>query len=231
MNIKEKKPLVVIAGLGKGLGLELAVFFVNKGYRVIGLNRNTIGADENTIIEYIVDLNDEVAVNKVASLIFSKYGIPEVLIHNTQQLVIAEFEKTSAIQFEACWRSIVLSAFLFSQTFLPEMAKRGCGSLIVSGATASIRGGANFSAFSSAKFALRGLTQSLARSYQQKGIHVAHVLLDGIINTDNSRELHQMSSDKMMQPNDIANVYWQIINQTKSVWTHELDLRPATENF
>ncbi len=111
------------------------------------------------------------------------------------------------------------------------MAQSGGGVLIVSGATASLRGGVRFSAFASAKFALRGLTQSLAREYQPAGVHVAHVILDGIIDTARSRALHSLDPAKMMQPDDIANAYWQIATQPKSTWTHEIDLRPATEGF
>jgi len=92
-------------------------------------------------------------------------------------------------------------------------------------------GGAKFAAFASAKFALRGLTQSLAREYQPQGVHVCHTILDGIIDTDRSRELHSLDPAKMMKPEDIAQAYWQLAHQPKSTWTHELDLRPASEGF
>ena len=94
-----------------------------------------------------------------------------------------------------------------------------------------MRGGANFSAFASAKFALRGLTQSLAREYQSSGIHVAHVILDGIINTAASRDRHGLDPTQMMKTTDIAEAYWQLAHQPKSTWTHELDLRPMSESF
>ena len=111
------------------------------------------------------------------------------------------------------------------------MADAGGGTFIVSGATASIRGGAKFSAFASAKFALRGLTQSLAREYQPLGVHVCHAILDGIIDTAQSRDLHDLDPAKMMKPVDIAEAYWQLAHQPNSTWTHELDLRPASEGF
>ena len=94
-----------------------------------------------------------------------------------------------------------------------------------------MRGGARFSAFASAKFALRGLTQSLAREYQPAGVHVCHVILDGIIDTARSRDLHALDPAKMMKPEDIADAYWQLAHQPKSTWTHELDLRPSSESF
>lgn len=126
---------------------------------------------------------------------------------------------------------MVQTAVLLAQSTLQPMVRGGGGTFIVSGATASLRGGAKFSAFASAKFALRGLTQSLAREYQADGIHVCHAILDGIIDTPRSRDLHSLDPAKMMKPEDIAEAYWQLAHQPRSTWTHELDLRPASEGF
>lgn len=229
--MKPDKKLVVVAGVGQGLGVGLVRFFLDKNCQVIGLNRSASQLQHKCYKEYLVDICDEVAIDKIKHNIFSEQGVPDVLIHNTQKLVIETIESTSLEQFEACWRAISLSAFLLSKAFLPAMAQRGQGTMIVSGATASLRGGEKFSAFSSAKFALRGLTQSLARCYQSQGLHIVHVVLDGIVNTVKSRELHNMESESMMSAYDIAEVYWQLIQQPKSTWTHELDLRPASESF
>jgi short-subunit dehydrogenase len=126
---------------------------------------------------------------------------------------------------------MVYSAFNAMKIVIPMMVKQGHGTIIVSGATASLRAGANFSAFASAKFALRGLTQSVAREYQKQGVHVAHVILDGILDTRKSRELHAMDPADMMSTYDVAEAYMQIIKQKPSAWTHELDLRPKNETF
>lgn len=126
---------------------------------------------------------------------------------------------------------MVQSAVVLSNATIPAMVKNGGGAFLATGATASIRGGAKFAAFASAKFALRGLTQSLAREYQKDSIHVCHVLLDGIIDTPRSRALDGLETERMMQPNDIADAYWQLAHQPKSTWTHELDLRPVSEQF
>ena len=126
---------------------------------------------------------------------------------------------------------MVQTAFLLGQATLAPMANKGRGTFIVSGATASLRGGAKFAAFASAKFALRGLTQSMAREFQPQGVHVCHAILDGIIDTDRSRDLHSLDPAKMMKPGDIAEAYWQLAHQPTSTWTHELDLRPASEGF
>ncbi|MBO6918974.1 MAG: SDR family oxidoreductase [Rhizobiaceae bacterium] len=159
-----------------------------------------------------------------------KYGLPKIVIHNTAQLTIKPFLDMDEDEFEHIWRNMVLSAHNLARASMIPMIRGGGGSFIVSGATASLRG-TKFSAFASAKFALRGLTQSLAREFQSKGVHVAHVILDGIIDTENSRALHGMDPERMMSPDDIAQCYLDLAHQPKSTWTHELDLRPASESF
>jgi NAD(P)-dependent dehydrogenase (short-subunit alcohol dehydrogenase family) len=126
---------------------------------------------------------------------------------------------------------MVQSAVLLAQSTMQPMVRAGGGAFLVSGATASLRGSANFSAFASAKFALRGLAQSLAREFQPAGVHVCHIILDGIIDTASSRARHSLDPNKMMRPEDIADAYWQLAHQPRSTWTHELDLRPASESF
>ena len=158
-------------------------------------------------------------------------ALPTVVVHNTAELVIKSFADTTLDDFDRCWQSMVKAAVVLAQSVMAPMVQNGGGAFIVSGATASLRGGAKFSAFSSAKFALRGLTQSLAREYQSAGIHVIHAILDGIIDTPRSRQLHSLDPAKMMNPKDIAEAYWQAAHQPTSTWTHELDLRPRSEHF
>ena len=178
-----------------------------------------------------VDLSDADAVAPVISALIATHGPPKIVVHNTAELVIAPFAQTTMDDYQRTWASMVQTLVILGQCVLQPMVRGGGGSLIVSGATASLRGGARFSAFASAKFALRGLTQSLAREYQPAGIHVAHVILDGIIDSERSRQRHSLDPSKMMKPADIAEAYWQLAHQPPSTWTHELDLRPATEGF
>ncbi len=224
------KNLLLIGGMGEGFGSALAQFFLTKNYRVIGLNRSTNSTVEEEVIQFKVDLSEQKQVAHVLADIKRTHGVPDIFIHNAAELLIAPFNKTSAHQFEQCWRAGTLSAFILSKELLPDMAEKG-GTAIFTGATASIRGGKQFSAFSAAKFALRGLVQSLARQYQSSGLHVVHVLVDGIIDTPKSRKLHNLSSERMMNPLEMSECYWQISQQPKSVWTHELDLRPYLETF
>ena len=222
-------PLAIVAGAGPGLGNTLLSHFERDGYKVVGLNRSLPSTTDFDI--RVVDLTNEKATNTVIASLIKEYGAPKVVIHNTAQLVIKPLAETTADDFETCWRSMALSAFVLAKSLMQPMVDNGGGTFIVSGATASLRGSAKFSAFSSAKFALRGLTQSLAREFQPQGVHVVHSILDGIIDTDNSRSLHSLDPSKMMKPEDIADVYLGLCQQPKSTWTHECDLRPFDGSY
>ena len=222
------KPLAIVAGAGPGLGQHLLRTLNQSGYAAFGLNRTVPDRATSTLA---VDLTDQCATEAKARDLVCTHGAPKLTIHNTAKLVISPFEDTTNGDFEAVWRATVLSAVNVAQACLPAMVDSGGGTFIVSGATASLRGEKNFAAFASAKAALRALTQSLAREYGPKGIHVAHVILDGIIDTAASRDLHDMDPKRMMQPDDIAQSFLALANQPRSTWTHELDLRPMGEAF
>lgn len=224
-----QKPLVLVAGAGAGLGQSLLARFEQEGFTPVGLGRTRPDAPVGQF--HTVDLAAEVAVPAVITEIIAEFGPPKVVIHNTSELVIAPFAQTQLEVYRRTWASMVQSAILVAQSTMQPMVRAGGGTFIVSGATASLRGGAKFSAFASAKFALRGFTQSLAREFQPAGVHVCHAILDGIIDMARSRGLHSLDPAKMIKPADIAEVYWQLAHQPKSTWTHELDLRPASEGF
>lgn len=225
----QQKPLAIVAGAGAGLGQSLLARFEAGGFHPVGLGRTRPDAPVGDF--HTVDLSDEKAVPDLLTQIIADHGAPKIVVHNTAELVIAPFLETTLSEYQATWTAMVQTAVLLAQSTLQPMVRAGGGTFIVSGATASLRGGAKFSAFASAKFALRGLTQSLAREFQPAGVHVAHAILDGIIDTPRSRDLHSLDPAKMMKPADIAEAYWQLAHQPRSTWTHELDLRPATEGF
>lgn len=224
-----RRKLALVAGAGAGLGQSLLARFEQGGLTAVGLGRTR---PDNPIGEFhTLDMSETQSVPATIAQIIAAHGPPEIVVHNTAELVIAPFAETTLDDYQRTWTSMVQTAVLLAQSVLQPMVRAGGGTFIVSGATASLRGGARFSAFASAKFALRGLTQSLAREYQPSGIHVAHAILDGIIDTDRSRDLHSLDPAKMMKPEDIAEAYWQIAHQPKSTWTHEFDLRPSSEGF
>ena len=224
-------PLALVSGAGPGLGVAVARRFLEEGYRVVGLARRRPPDMPAGLEQCDLDLSDAAAVGAALDGIFARHGPPAVVVHNPATLVIGPFLETAPEEFEACWRAMTHSAVLVLRRAIPAMLERGGGSVIVSGATASLRGGARFAAFASAKFALRGLSQSLAREFQGQGIHVVHVVLDGILDTERSRDLHGIDGSRMMKPDEVAEVYLQLVGQPSSVWSHEIDLRPMSESF
>lgn len=221
-------PLAIVAGSGPGLGHSLVSALRQNGYTAYGLNRSI---PKGAAYVLPTDLTDPEQTQARLNELFCAHGAPKLVVHNTARLVISPFEETPNGVFEETWRSMVLSAVNVARGVLPVMMNAGGGTFIVSGATASLRGGKHFSAFASAKAGLRALTQSLAREFGSKGVHVAHVILDGIVDTDASRAMHGLDPARMMNPADIAQTYLNLANQPQSAWTHELDLRPMTEAF
>jgi NAD(P)-dependent dehydrogenase (short-subunit alcohol dehydrogenase family) len=123
-------------------------------------------------------------------------------------------------------------AFYAAQQVLPAMVEAGRGSVLLTGATASMRGSARFSALAVGKFGLRALAQSMAREFGPQGVHVSHVIIDGQINTPRIQETSPDREDHtMLSPEAIAETYWQLHSQDRTAWTLELDLRPAVESF
>jgi NAD(P)-dependent dehydrogenase (short-subunit alcohol dehydrogenase family) len=139
-------------------------------------------------------------------------------------------------QFESTWRGSAFAGFVFARAALPALLAAGGGTLLFTGATASLRGRGPFVAFASAKAALRSVAQSFAREYGPRGIHVAHVVIDGGIDGERLRKgapdrIEQAGADGLLHPDAIAESYWQLHRQHRSAWTHELDVRPYKESF
>ena len=154
------------------------------------------------------------------------------MIYNAGSGVFGAATDTSLDDFEQAWRINALGLLTASKIVAPVMIENGGGSLLVTGATASLRGGANFAAFSSAKAAQRNLTQSLARSLGEQGIHVALIIIDGIIDIPRTRERFPDRPDSFfIQPAAIADSYYYLSQQDESAWTFELDLRTRHENW
>jgi len=214
---------VVIAGSSGGLGQALQARFSAGGYHVVPVSRNGEG-------HVHADLSDAGATARLFESLDAEQPLAGV-IHNAMQFHREAFLDTTPEVFEQVWRSMTLTAVNVAQQAIPRLRANGGGCLIFSGASGSLRAGPLFSAFSSAKFALRGLAQSLAREHTGDGIHVAHTVLDGLIWSDKTQQrftgAQQASS---MAAADLAEVYWQLFHQAPSAWTHELDLRPMSAN-
>jgi NAD(P)-dependent dehydrogenase (short-subunit alcohol dehydrogenase family) len=166
----------------------------------------------------------------------SASGPITVAVHNAGGNSPSPFLEVTPAVFEEHWRAHALGGFLLAQAVLPRMLEQGAGTLIFTGATGSLRGGARFSSFAAAKGALRMTAQSLAREFGPKGIHVAHVIIDGIIRGDRALSAFpdvqsRFGKDGMLEPDHIAGNYLMLHRQHRSAWTHELDLRPWSEKF
>jgi NAD(P)-dependent dehydrogenase (short-subunit alcohol dehydrogenase family) len=249
MTYKPKERLAIIAGVGPGLGAALVRKLVQEGYQVGMFARSPglIGelADElgpNTLA-VPTDVSNAKEVARGFRKVRQQMGSVEILIAHASGSVGEGLLKTTPDQFEQSWRTAVFGAFLCAREAVPDMlglatgrvrpiGGRGVGAIIFTGATSSVRGRGGAVAFSSAKFAVRGLAQSLAVELWPKGIHVAHVVIDGVIDTPKVRRTYK-SSDKepLLKPEAIADSYWNLIQQERSAWSLEIDLRPNKEAF
>jgi NAD(P)-dependent dehydrogenase (short-subunit alcohol dehydrogenase family) len=226
--VKPRTALVV--GAGGVLGEALCAEFLHAGYGVTGLRRASSGPGHPDVQWMACDLGDADDTRRAAAAALDSRGHIDVAICNAAQLVFAPFAELRYEDFVSCWRVGVGSVLGCACAVLPAMAARGDGALLMSGATASIRGSASFSAFASAKFALRGLAQSLAREYQPAGVHVAHVVLDGLLR-DSKSAARFGTREGFLEPREVAAFYRTLAEQPASAWTHELDLRPRAGRF
>lgn len=241
--------LAIVTGVGPGLGAALCRRLHRAGYRVAGLARSeafgrelekelgtatTQTSNHNgqaAFRHFCCDLAEPTAVRETIGDIEDLWGAPDVLIHNASQILIKPFVEITAREFESVWRVTCLGGMTAAKAVVPAMKDNGGGTILFTGATAALRGGAKFAAFASAKFALRGLAQSLAREHGADGIHVAHVVLDGLIWSEQTVERFNPAREACMEPDAIAESYYQLIQQDRSAWAQEIDLRPFSEKF
>jgi NAD(P)-dependent dehydrogenase (short-subunit alcohol dehydrogenase family) len=237
----ENPNVAAVLGVGPGLGAALARRFARGGFAVALMARrlDALQAVKKAITDtggsaaaIPADAADPSSVAAAFAEVREHLGDPDVLVYNAGAFVPGGVLELTPDRFEAAWRANCLGAFAAAREVVPGMLKRGRGTLLFSGATASLRGSANFSGLAVGKFGLRALAQSLARELHPKGIHVAHVIIDGQIDSDRARALSPgRATHTFLDPDSIAESYWQLHRQGPTTWTHELDLRPAVEKF
>jgi len=237
----------LIVGAGIGLGSGLARAFAAEGLTVCLARRSRNLAELEQLAKEIgdaggmahafgVDARDEDEVTALVNRIEAEIGPLEVVIFNVGGNVRFSIRDTTARVFRKTWELAAFGGFLTGREAARVMVPRGRGTIIFTGATASIRGSKGFAAFASAKHALRALAQSMARELGPEGVHVAHVVVDGLIDGKFAREnfsdaQDRLDRDEILSPDDIAQTYVNLWQQPRSTWTHELDLRPWTETF
>ena len=231
------KPVCVVTGVGPGTGLALARRFAAGGYAVGMMARSADAlsafARETPGTHPIpADVADPASVAAAIARVRSELGAPSVLVHNAGNAVFGSVLDVTEANFEAAWRVNTLGLFLTARAVLPDMLAAGQGTILVTGATASWRGGAAFAAFASAKAAQRVLAQSMARSLGPKGVHVAYVVIDGVIDMPTTRAFFKDKPDAFfLRPDAIADTFFYLAGQERSAWTFEVDLRPFGENW
>lgn len=238
---------VVVLGVGPadGVGGALARRFAKEGRHVIVAGRtqekleDTVSAVTSAggSAEYkICDVTSESAQDELFSQAESR-GLPiDSVIFNAGNNHPIPFADLSPQEFENYWRVGCLAGFITAKRILPTLVDQGEGSLLITGASASLRGRPNFAHFAASKSALRTLAQALAREFGPQGVHVAHIIIDGVINGDNVRGrfggyLDQLGEDGSLAPDAIADAFWMVHDQPRNAWTHELDLRPFKETW
>lgn len=245
---RDGKSVCVIVGAGDYIGAAIARRFAAGGFIVCLARRNgdkndalvaEIDAGGGQAHSYSLDAREETQIVERFAAIERDVGPIEVLISNTGGNVNFPILETTERVFYKVWKMACLSGFLSGREAARYMVQRGRGSIFFTGATASLRGGSGFAAFSSAKFGLRALAQSMARELGPQNIHVAHLIIDAGVDTAFVRERilargddpDTLPPDTLMNPGSVAESYWMLHHQSRDAWTHEMDIRPFREKF
>jgi len=176
------------------------------------------------------DIGDRAQVEAIFRTIKERLGPPEILLYNAGSGPFGSIADVTPESFEQSWRVNTFGAFVSARAVVPDMIAQGRGVILFTGATAGVKAGARSVAFGPAKFAMRGLAQSLARDLGPKGIHVAWINVDGSIDIP-GRNIPGMKKEDMLNPDAIAETYWNLAHQDRSAWTMELEVRPFKEKF
>lgn len=235
----------VVIGAGEGLGGAIARRFARGGFHACPVRRKpesleglckAIREAGGEVTPFGVDARREEQVVDLFDRIESEIGPVEVAVHNVGANVSIPVVDFSTRKYMKIWEMACFSGFLMGREAARRMLPRARGTILFTGATASVRGRQGMAGFAGAKHALRALAQSMARELGPQGIHVAHTLVDGAIDMPWIREnfaeqIANLPPDGLLAPDDIAESYWMLHRQPRSAWTHELDLRPYCEKW
>jgi hypothetical protein len=248
MTEAEKNGVALLVGAGDAIGAAVARRFATGGYSVCVARRDA--EKSRSVVQEIAesggaaraistDVRNEEAIQALFAQLEAELGRVEVCLFNAGANIKAPLVETSGGLFFKAWELACYSGFLTGREAARYMVPRGRGTILFTGATASVRGGSGFAAFAAAKFGLRGVAQSMARELAPRNIHVAHLIIDGAVD---SAAIHRRLSaatgtmpdlppDSLIQTGSVAEAYWTLHNQSRDGWTHELDLRPYVERW
>ena len=237
----------LLVGAGDAIGAAVARRFAAGGYRVCIARRDAakaqplveeMAAADRYVRAYSVDARQETQVKNLCEQVEREVGPIEVCLFNAGANVQKPLLETSSELFFKAWQLACYAGFLVGREATRCMLRHGRGTMLFTGATASVRGGKGFAAFAAAKFGLRAVAQSMARELGPKNIHVVHLILDGAVNSaaihrrlkaQSGIEPSQLQADSLAETSSVAEAYWFAHMQTRDAWTHELDLRPSVE--
>jgi len=238
------KPTCLVVGAGDHLGTAIARRFAREGFHIVATRRRgdltplvrAVEADGGTVTGIHSDAREEDQVKELVSTIERDMGALGVAVFNVGGNVRFPVTETTSRVYRKVWEMCAFAGFLVGREAAGPMLARGQGTILFTGATASLRGAAGYAAFAGGKHALRALAQSMARELGPKGIHVGHVVIDGPIENEATRELFPDSfanrpADGILQPDDIAEIYWHLHSQPRSAWTFESDVRTYAESW
>ena len=229
------KPVCVVVGVGPGNGAALAKRYAAEGYAVAMLARSddvgkALEKDISDARFYRCDVGDVAAVTATFAAIAGDLGPVEVLVYNAGSGIWGSITDISPADFETSWRINALGLLTASQAVLPAMQQKKQGSIIVIGATASRRGNIKTAAFAPAKAAQRSLAEAMAKQLWPQGIHVALIIIDGIVDIPRTRQrLPDKPADFFVRPEDVAETAFWLTRQPRSAWAFEVEARPFGE--
>jgi NAD(P)-dependent dehydrogenase (short-subunit alcohol dehydrogenase family) len=241
--------VAILVGAGDAIGAAVARRFAKGGYTVCICRRDAaksqdlvdeLRALDQEIHAFSLDARQEADVQSLFARVEKEIGPIEVCLFNAGSNVNKPLLDTTDKLFFKAWELACYAGFLVGREAARVMAPRGRGTILFTGATASLRGGKGFAAFAAAKFGLRAVAQAMARELGPKNIHVAHLIIDAAVDSDAIRarlkaasgiEAKDIAPDSLTRTASIAEAYWFVHQQSKDGWTHELDLRPAAERW
>ena len=239
------KGVVLVIGAGDATGGAIAKRFAREGYEAVITRRTVekletvaeeIRAEGGTVHPFGVDARREEEMVPFLKKVEDEIGPIEVAVYNIGGNVRFGITDTTARVFFKVWEMCCFGGFLMGREVANYMRERGRGTIMFTGATASVRGGAGYSAFAAGKHGLRALAQSMARELGPEGIHVGHVIVDGAIDTSWIKEMFPdryalKEQDGILDPDAIAETYWSFHRQPRNAWSFETDLRPWIEKW
>jgi NAD(P)-dependent dehydrogenase (short-subunit alcohol dehydrogenase family) len=231
------KPVCAVVGIGPGNGQALARRFAAAGYGLALLSRRTdlsaaLATELGDARAYECDVGDAASVSRAFERIRGELAEVDVLVFNAGSGTWGSVEEISPQAFETAWRINALGLLLTAQAIIPAMKRKGAGSIVVIGATASRRGMPRTAAFAPAKAAQRSLAEAMARQLWPAGIHVSLIIIDGVVDLERTRErMPDKPEDFFLKPDDIAETAYWLTRQNRSAWSFEVEARPFGEKW